>query len=185
MAQPILHHLNADTSWLLQIPRSPRPSGPLSSPTPCPSSRRRYFNVLLDPWLSGTQSDVASWFSTQWHAESSAYGSVGDVERLCARMEGEGDETEVEAIVDGDGDGADRDKTGSLIDAVAISHEFTDHCESLACSAILHGRGMPGRVRHAEQQATNKRSSNCTPPSRSSQRPKRPSWSGDGPTSTP
>lgn len=110
--RPIIHHLNADTSWLLQIP-IPSSSAPSSS-TPA----WRYYNILLDPWLSGSQSDVASWFSQQWHATPSAYGSIAEVQDLCAT---------VEAIAAGDNSRVKADGK-NYFDAVAISHEFTDHC---------------------------------------------------------
>ncbi|KAI7249052.1 hypothetical protein KC352_g13218 [Hortaea werneckii] len=76
--RPLLHHLNADTSWLLQIPR------PHSAVR---NGARFYFNVLLDPWLRGGQSDLASWFSQQWHVEKSAVGSIAQLEELAREME--------------------------------------------------------------------------------------------------
>lgn len=104
---PLLHHINADSSWLFQIPYPAGQSG---------SNGRKYFNIVLDPWLSGPQSDVASWFSKQWHAIPPAYPSIKHVNELCRR---------VEAIVGSDvGEKVD----SKFIDAVAISHEFTDHC---------------------------------------------------------
>lgn len=105
-AQPILHHLNADSSWLVQIPY---PESTL------PKSGRKYFNIVLDPWLTGPQSDVASWFSKQSHAIAPAYGSIAAVEALC---------WEVESIAGGKEIGTEE----SPINMVAISHEFTDHC---------------------------------------------------------
>jgi hypothetical protein len=105
--RPILHHLNADSSWLLQVP------GPRDGTE---QGGRMYFNVIIDPWLKGPQSDVARWFSQQFHATESAVGSIKEVEDLIwdtERLAG----------------GSDREKEeGSCIDAVAISHEFTDHC---------------------------------------------------------
>lgn len=102
--QPVLIHLNADTSWLLQLPypaSAGRPAG------------RRCFNILIDPWLQGPQSDVASWFSTQWHVVPPAVHTIDELDELLASIEG-----------------VTREGTarGSLIDAVAVSHEFTDHC---------------------------------------------------------
>ena len=100
--RPVLHHLNADSSWLFQIPR------PENAPS---DDGRKYFNVLIDPWLSGSQSDVASFFSKQWHAITPKYNNVKAVEALI---------WEVERVVDG---GEQSGK--SYIDAIAISHEFT------------------------------------------------------------
>jgi len=103
--RPILHHLNADSSWLLQVPRSDVGEG------------RRFFNVLIDPWLSGPQVDVAGWFSTQSHVEESKVRNIAGVESLALRTE----QNDLEEAVETFGD-------KSMIDVVAISHEFTDHC---------------------------------------------------------
>ena len=103
--RPVLIHLNADTSWLLQLPypaEAARPAG------------RRYFNILIDPWLQGPQSDVASWFSTQWHAVAPAVHTIDELDELLASIEGVTRERAAART--------------SLVDAVAISHEFTDHC---------------------------------------------------------
>lgn len=105
--RPILHHLNADTSWLLQIP-SPQIS----------RSHRAYFNILIDPWFKGPQSDIANWFSQQWHAQKSAVTSIAEVEELIYGIE---DLCSCSTEI--------KEELGtSAIDAIAISHEFTDHC---------------------------------------------------------
>lgn len=110
--RPIIHHLNADTSWLLQLP----------IPASATSSDRRYFNIIIDPWLSGSQADVAPWFSSQTHATPSAYGSIAEVQNLCATVEtiASGSSTTI----------SQQTEAGqrNYLDAVAISHEFTDHC---------------------------------------------------------
>ena len=118
--RPVLHHLNADSSWLLQIPR------------PESASRRGgrfYYNILIDPWLAGGQSDVAKWFSTQYHAEKSKIGSIAAVEELLRSTEtlasglrlGAGRTSDV-------AENPENGEVGSFIDVVAIGHEFTDHC---------------------------------------------------------
>ncbi|KAJ4292791.1 hypothetical protein N0V90_009454 [Kalmusia sp. IMI 367209] len=115
--RPILHHLNADTSWLLQIPR------PASAVR---HGSRIYYNILIDPWLTGPQSDVARWFSQQWHAIESAVKTIAEVEEIARQVEilagglrlGKRRISNLEA-----GAGVE-----TFIDAVAISHEFTDHC---------------------------------------------------------
>lgn len=115
--RPILHHLNADTSWLLQIPR---PASAIKH------GSRIYYNILIDPWFKGGQSDVARWFSQQWHAVESAVKSVAEVELLAREVEilagglrlGKGRKSNAQA-------GANIE---TFVDAVAISHEFTDHC---------------------------------------------------------
>lgn len=112
--RPILHHLNADTSWLLQIPR---PANAVKH------GSRIYYNILIDPWFVGGQSDVARWFSQQWHATESAVKSVAEVEELARQ---------VEILAGGLGlSKGKRDeamKEESFVDVVAVSHEFTDHC---------------------------------------------------------
>ncbi|KAL8826042.1 MAG: hypothetical protein Q9191_004041 [Dirinaria sp. TL-2023a] len=107
--RPILTHLNADTSWLLQLPWKDAPTG------------RSRFNCLIDPWFRGVQVDFAPWFSRQWHAIESSVQSVAELnERLF----------HIERFVRFSGphsrDELDRHKT--YIDAVVISHQFTDHC---------------------------------------------------------
>ena len=115
LRRPILTHINADTTWLIQLPY-PRGKTP-------PSGRSRY-NILIDPWLAGPQSDIASWFSTQWHAVSSSIQTITELdERL----------REVEALAHGATTkrklrATSHHNSATFIDAVAISHEFTDHC---------------------------------------------------------
>nr|POE59082.1 hypothetical protein CFP56_24352 [Quercus suber] len=112
--RPILHHLNSDTTWFLQIPR---PESAVRKNT-----RRHYYNILIDPWLAGGQSDVASWFSQQFHVRPSSVQTIAELETLACNVEraarGSYDYSEPD-----DDDGAN-----SYIDAVAVSHEFTDHC---------------------------------------------------------
>ena len=115
---PLLHHLNADTSWLLQLPRPG---------TATEHTGRQWFNILIDPWLHGSQSDVAGWFSRQWHADDPCISSIAKVEELAREIEiisselwlGKGSQpNSFENVTD----------LETFIDAVAISHEFTDHC---------------------------------------------------------
>lgn len=110
--RPVLHHLNADTSWLLQIPRPAKA---------VQRGSRIYYNILIDPWFVGGQSDVAKWFSQQFHATPSAVKSVAEVEELARQVE----------ILAGGlrlGKHAGSWQEESWVDVVAISHEFTDHC---------------------------------------------------------
>lgn len=109
--RPLLTHLNADTTWLLSIPY---PENTIPPPG------RFFFNILIDPWLQGPQSDVARWFSTQWHAIKSSVATIAELNAILAETEAvcsesQSTNTEVE-------------KPRSYIDAVAVSHEFTDHC---------------------------------------------------------
>ena len=103
--RPVLAHLNADTTWLIQLP--------IPSSQSKGGSSRSHFNILLDPWLQGSQSDVASWFSTQWHVIEPSVATMAELNATLADLEG---------INSDDGE------EHRLIDAVAISHEFTDHC---------------------------------------------------------
>jgi L-ascorbate metabolism protein UlaG (beta-lactamase superfamily) len=119
--RPILHHLNADTSWLLQIPR---PANAIRH------GSRIYFNILIDPWFVGGQSDVAKWFSQQFHATNSAVKSVAEVDELARQVEilaggirlGSARKTNATTAT------AATAHVETFVDAVAISHEFTDHC---------------------------------------------------------
>jgi hypothetical protein len=126
--RPILTHLNADSSWLLSLP------------IPHHTIRNRiYFHILIDPWLRGSQSDVAKFFSQQWHKEESAVQTIADVEVAI-----QGIEEAAQGELDLEETKLTREKIASLnkswditlgrkhggelwIDAVVISHEFTDH----------------------------------------------------------
>lgn len=121
--RPILTHVNADTTWLIQLPY---PHG-----TTPPLGRSRY-NILLDPWLSGPQSDVASWFSTQWHAVRSSVQTVAELDEILQEVDEQGQDPPASTMTATTTkkrrrrekrDGSRR----TFVDAVAISHEFTDH----------------------------------------------------------
>ena len=120
MRRPVLHHLSADTAWLLMIPR------PVAATK---RGGRVYFNILIDPWLSGTQTDYTSWLSKQWHAAEPRVPSIAAVEDLIRETEslasglrlGKGRKSNVQ-------DNEDLDEVETFIDAVAVSHQFTDHC---------------------------------------------------------
>ncbi|KAM0279355.1 hypothetical protein ACHAQH_004620 [Verticillium albo-atrum] len=85
----------------------------LEGHTPPPGRSR--FNLLIDPWLQGSQCDFAPWFSRQWHVIASSVKATSELSSLLASVEGR-DDAGIE------------DKSSSFIDAVALSHEFTDHC---------------------------------------------------------
>jgi len=119
-----------------------------------------YYNILIDPWLSGPQSDVASWFSQQWHAIEPAVKGIDGVTRLiwdiedvaardieanCVNEEqANGKRKRVSAdtgcrtnkrhnngtngYIQQEKDESETGIGGTCIDAVAVSHEFTDHC---------------------------------------------------------
>lgn len=106
--RPLLLHLNADTTWLLQLPY------PASARPP---RGRTHFNVLLDPWLDGPQSDVAWWFSTQWHVVPASVATMGELDEALREVEEAGMVEERRGVYG-----------GSFVDVVAVSHEFTDHC---------------------------------------------------------
>lgn len=97
--RPVLVHLNADTTWLVQLPY-PKHAAPAD---------RSHLKILIDPWLQGPQSDVASWFSTQWHVVAPTVQTIQELNTLLEQVE-------------------ERPEGSSAIDVVAISHEFTDHC---------------------------------------------------------
>ena len=116
--RPILTHLNADTSWLLQLPYPPdaqRPPG------------RSRWNIVFDPWLAGGQSDVAYWFSQQWHSVASSVQTMAELNDLLREIE---NMAQLGASISGGThhDYLDKESKRSYIDAVVVSHEFTDHC---------------------------------------------------------
>lgn len=117
--RPLLHHINADSSWLLQLPHASQ-------------STRKWYNILIDPWLAGSQTDYYSWFSEQWHGTPSSCGDIRAVEELARRFEkmtahpGDGDDTAVY-----------HRGLNSPIDLAVISHEFTDHCHFETLTQLL------------------------------------------------
>jgi hypothetical protein len=121
-SHPVLTHINADTTWLLNIPYPegvPRPPG------------RSHFNVLLDPWLQGPQSDGGRWFSIQWHVVPPSVQTIEELNALLGELEGEIAPRDPSDGTETEGQGAEVRKEqnrDSFIDVVAISHEFTDHC---------------------------------------------------------
>lgn len=119
--RPLLHHLNPDTSWFLQIPR---PSIGLRKRS---SRSRHWYNILIDPWLSGSQIDVASWFSQQWHVEPCGVASISELESLARQIESMTAEDSQEDDNDGLSKQQPCDAPESMIDVVAVLHEFTDH----------------------------------------------------------
>ncbi|KAM0806359.1 hypothetical protein BDR22DRAFT_884082 [Usnea florida] len=116
--RPILTHLNADTTWLLQLPYPPgaeRPPG------------RSRWNIIFDPWLTGSQSDGAYWFSQQWHAVASSVQTMAELNDLLGEIERMA-QLGLSIPEIGNHDYLDRKWRRSYIDAVVVSHEFTDHC---------------------------------------------------------
>lgn len=116
--RPIIHHLNDDSSWLLQIPR---PEIAIKR------GSRVFFNIVIDPWFTGGQSDVASWFSRQYHAAASAVQSFAELEDLILGVERSASAQNLDSSWEGTVH-EDTVETSSLVDVIAVSHEFTDHC---------------------------------------------------------
>lgn len=118
--RPILTHVNADTTWLVQLPY---PDG--TNPPP----GRSHYNILIDPWLSGPQSDVASWFSTQWHAIQSSIQTIAELDEILKEVEELAQDPQADTAITGKRISNEEEKGGrrTFIDAVAVSHEFTDH----------------------------------------------------------
>lgn len=114
--RPVLTHLNADTSWLYSLP------------IPRKYVRNRiYYHILIDPWLRGSQSDVAKFFSQQWHKDPSALQTIVDLEDAIRGIEevGLGNEKLAKPHTRERINGVEEKE--NWIDAVIVSHEFTDH----------------------------------------------------------
>lgn len=102
--RPLIHHLNADNSWLLQVPRDgPRP----------------YLNVFMDVWLQGPQVEFSKIFHSQSHTEASAFQTVEEIENFVRDIE------EHALGLRGEKPGA---RPASYIDAVTCTIKGTDHC---------------------------------------------------------
>ncbi|KAJ9616638.1 hypothetical protein H2200_000357 [Cladophialophora chaetospira] len=116
---PVITHLNADTTWLLSLPYPDLVSAP--------QGRLRY-NILIDPWLDGPQEDVASWFSKQWHLIKSSVRTIAELNRILCDVENS--LSLLPTSSDGD--------SSSFIDAIVLSHEFTDHCHRMTLLEVDH-----------------------------------------------
>lgn len=116
--RPILTHLNADTTWVLQLPYPQNLNH---------WEQRSRFNIVFDPWLQGPQTDVASWFSKQWHASDSSVQNVGELQVLLSDVNELDLSLRLKSAKRKSSLAAEKIRK-SYIDAVVISHEFTDHC---------------------------------------------------------
>ncbi|KAF3918537.1 hypothetical protein ABW21_db0208182 [Orbilia brochopaga] len=103
LRRPMLVHLNADTTWLLLLPRRDGDGG-----------KRKFYRILIDPWLAGAQAEISGWISEQEHKIKSCVESIDGLVDAIRTFEGMGKED----VEDAEGP----------IDAVIVSHEFTDHC---------------------------------------------------------
>jgi hypothetical protein len=138
--RPLLHHLTADSTWLLSLP----------IPHPSPDSPRTRYNIIIDPWLAGPQVDYHPLFSLQTHATPSAIASIAVLEDLLREVEQHAQylrskssqqrsrpEQPEQPISDVP---AGLQDSNSSIDALVISHEFTDHCHRatlVQCSSSI------------------------------------------------
>ncbi|KAE8451447.1 hypothetical protein EG329_004076 [Mollisiaceae sp. DMI_Dod_QoI] len=151
--RPLLTHLNADTTWLLSIPY-PATSSSLRN--------RAFYHILIDPWLQGGQSDVAAFFSQQWHATPSAAQTISEVEDVIRRIEDaakgkeKADMGVANSLEEGEGDVivVDNDgvveEEGNIIDVVVVSHEFTDHMHKETLLEIPNAVPVFATVKAAE-----------------------------------
>ena len=121
LKRPLLTHLNADTSWVLSLP--------YPAYRVCPEGRI-LFNILIDPWLQGSQSDVASWFSRQWHAIESSVQTIAELDACLEHVETSVQNLHTPRFRSPSETTGTRQQSGtsSHIDLVLVSHEFTDHC---------------------------------------------------------
>lgn len=115
-SRPVLMHLNADSSWLISLPY-PKSVEP-------PRGRCRY-NIVIDVWLKGPQVDLFSWFSAQEHAEPSRFQDLNQLNQYLHQAE--------TRVV-----GSEQPYDGDIwsIDAVVISHEFSDHCHEATLKVL-------------------------------------------------
>lgn len=111
LQRPLLHHLNSDTSWLLQIPRN--------------DGHRTFFNLLIDPWFVGPESVFSAWFHEDHHTGPSAIQTIAELEDSLREFETAARQLRHRC---GHNDpGTDRPDSPSLIDAIAITLDGSDH----------------------------------------------------------
>lgn len=125
--RPLIHHLSADTSWLLSIPRPENDGHP-----------RVYFNVLVDAWLTGPQVEYSWIFHQQEHTIPSAFQTIAEVEAFIH-------EIELRACLLRGTDAQDKPSTG-YIDVAACALRGTDHVNEETLRQ-LHP-SVPVLVRH-------------------------------------
>ncbi|GAB7327476.1 hypothetical protein MBLNU13_g11355t1 [Cladosporium sp. NU13] len=123
--RPLIHHLNADTGWLIQVPNKNAGS-------------RVYFNVLVDAWLTGPQTEYSWIFHQQEHTIPSAFQTIAEVEAFVH-------EIEVRACALRGTDAQDKPSTG-YIDVAACALRGTDHVNEETLRQ-LHP-SVPVLVRH-------------------------------------
>ncbi|KAL3420279.1 hypothetical protein PVAG01_08778 [Phlyctema vagabunda] len=102
--RPILTHLNDDTAWLISVP-IPQPSSDPADP-----SDKKYYHILLDPWIVGTVGKP-EFFASLKHVEQCAFSTISDIQ-------------EAISVIESGEAKADREY---LIDLVVISHHLIDH----------------------------------------------------------
>lgn len=95
---------------LLQFPCKHHPSGHTT------------FNLLIDPWFDGAQIDFFPSFSKQWHAVESCVESIAELNTYLEDIELANKHRNPPESTKG------VKSINPFIDAVLISHEFTDHC---------------------------------------------------------
>jgi hypothetical protein len=123
--RPLIHHLNADTSWFIQIPRND-------------GHQRVYFNVLVDAWLTTPQVEYHRMFHQQEHTVPSAFQTIAEVETYVH-------EIEVRACYLRGMDAQDKPSRG-YIDVAACALRGTDHVNEHTLRQ-LHP-SVPVLVRH-------------------------------------
>jgi hypothetical protein len=123
--RPLIHHLNADTSWLVQLPRND-------------GHHRVYFNVLVDAWLTTPQVEYHRIFHQQEHTVPSSFQTISEVEVYVHGIE-------VRACSLRGMDAQDKPSTG-YIDVAACALRGTDHVNEHTLRQ-LHP-SVPVLVRH-------------------------------------
>ena len=94
------------------------------------------FNILIDPWFRGDQVDFFPWFSQQWHAIQSSVQSIAELNSFLERIDRI---TKPKATYSNAKTNEETQGGNAFIDAVLISHEFTDHCNELTLRELSPG----------------------------------------------
>ncbi|KAF8607433.1 hypothetical protein BDV93DRAFT_604016 [Ceratobasidium sp. AG-I] len=105
-AVPSIKHVNGDTSWLISFPVS------------LEDREDELFNVIVDPWLTGPQTDYYSWFSSQSHIIKACVDHISEL--------------------------------NTRIDAVVLSHEWTDHTHRATLLEINSDTPVYATIKAAE-----------------------------------
>lgn len=116
--RPILTSLNGDASWLMSFPLPPS-----ASPRESTAGNKKFYHVVVDPWLKGPTSMISPWLIHIERTEPAAVPDAAGVDELVREIEG------LAAAASGEEEDALGEDSGAqpLVDAIFIKVHLLDH----------------------------------------------------------